>query len=100
MKYSTDNKLSFTLDLRNDEDDIMAVVSVIPSKEVGKRDIIYMDAEEGNVSVRSITELLNLLQKKNISFDNRKKVVDFLSDSLLFLELNDVTYKASNIIKH
>ena len=77
------------MDLRDDEGNIMAAVSVIPSKEVGKRDIIYMDAEEGNVSVRSITELLNLLQKKNISFDNRKKVVDFLAYSLMFLERNE-----------
>ena len=89
MKYNVDNNFSFTMDLRDDSGNIWAAVSVIPSKEVGKRDILLMDVEEGNIFVRSITELLNLLHKKNVSFDNRKKVVDFLADSLFFLEQNE-----------
>jgi hypothetical protein len=89
MKYNFDNNFSFTMDLRDDGGNIWAAVSVIPSKEVGKRDILLMDIKEGNISVRSITELLNLLHKKKVSFDNKKKVVDFLADSLLFLERNE-----------
>lgn len=89
MEYNVDNNFSFTMDLRDDDGDIWAVISVISSKEVGKRDILLMDVQEGNISVRSITELLNLLQKKKVSFENRKKVVDFLAASLLFLERNE-----------
>jgi hypothetical protein len=90
MEYNTDNNFSFTIDLRDGDGDIWAVVSVIPSKEPGKRDIILMDVEEGNYSFRSITELLNLLQKKKVSFEDRKMVLDFLADSLLFLEKNEL----------
>jgi hypothetical protein len=88
MEYNVDNNFSFTMDLRDDDGDIWAVISVISSK-VGKRDILLMDVQEGNISVRSITDLLNLLQKKKVSFENRKKVVDFLAASLLFLERNE-----------
>lgn len=88
MEYNVDNNFSFTMDLRDDDGDIWAAISVISSK-VGKRDILLMDVQEGNISVRSITELLNLLQKKKVSFENRKKVVDFLAASLLFLERNE-----------
>ncbi len=42
-----------------------------------------MDVCEGNFSVRSVTELLNLLMKKEVSFDERKRVLDFLAESLV-----------------
>lgn len=89
MEYNVDNNFSFTMDLRDDDGDVWVAISVISSKEVGKRDILLMDVQEGNISVRSITDLLNLLQKKKVSFENRKKVVDFLAASLLFLERNE-----------
>jgi hypothetical protein len=90
MKYNKENKYSFTLDLRGDNGEIWAVVSVIPSKDIGKRDILLMDVSEGNFSVRSVTELLNLLIKKEVSFNERKRVLDFLAESLLILEKNDL----------
>lgn len=90
MKYNNENKYSFTLDLKGDDGEVWAVVSIIPSKDIGKRDILLMDVCEGNFSVRSITELLNLLMKKHVSFDERKRVLDFLAESLLILEKNDL----------
>ena len=90
MKYSSENKYSFTLDLRGDNGKVWAVVCVIPSKDIGKRDIMLMDVYEGNFSVRSVTELLNLLMKKKVSLDERKRVLDFLAESLLILEKMDL----------
>ena len=90
MKYNNENKYSFTLDLRGDNGAIWAVVCVIPSKDIGKRDILLMDVCEGNFSVRSITELLNLLMKKKVSYDERRRVLDFIAESLFILEKNDL----------
>ena len=75
--------------MKDDGGNIWAAISVIPSKEVGKRDIWLIYIQDGKIYVRSITELLNLLYKKKVSFDNRKKVVDFLAYSLMFLERNE-----------
>jgi hypothetical protein len=36
--------------------------------------------------VRSITELINMLSKKDVSFEERKLVLDFLSERLRALE--------------
>jgi len=74
MEYNVDNNFSFTRDLRDDDGDIWAAISVIPSKEVGKRDILLMDVQEGNISVRSITELLNLFKKRKFHLKTEKKL--------------------------
>ncbi|MFY9639235.1 MAG: hypothetical protein WAK14_10580 [Methanobacterium sp.] len=90
MHYNNENNFTFTMDLRDDDDNIWAAISVIPSKEAGKRDILLIDANNGNFSFRSITELINFLQKKKVSFYERKKVLDFLANSLLYLEKNQL----------
>jgi hypothetical protein len=90
MKDIVDNKFSFHMDLMDHEDNIWGIVSVVPLKEMGKRDILLSDAHNGNYSFRSITELLNMLLKKNVSFEDRKRVLEFLAESLLFLEKNDL----------
>ena len=40
MHYNNENNFTFTMDLRDDDDNIWAAISVIPSKEAGKRDIL------------------------------------------------------------
>jgi len=88
MLYNNEKKYSFTMDLRGDNGEVWAVVCVVPSKDVGKRDILLMDVFEGNFSLRSVTELLNLLMKKKVSLDERRRVLDFIAESLLILEKN------------
>ena len=90
MQYDNQNNFTFTMDLRDDNDNIWAAISIIPSKEAGKWDLLLIDANNGNFSFRSITELINFLQKKKVSFIDRKKVLDFLANSLLFLEKNEL----------
>ena len=90
MQYDNQNNFTFTMDLRDNNDNIWAAISIIPSKEAGKRDLLLIDAINGNFSFRSITELINFLQKKKVSFIERKKVLDFLANSLLFLEKNEL----------
>jgi membrane-bound ClpP family serine protease len=45
-----------------------------------------MDEESGSFSVRSTTELINMLSKKNVPFEERRHVLDFLADRLRYLE--------------
>jgi hypothetical protein len=90
MRDITGNKFSFYMDLMDENDNLWGTLSVIPIKERGKRDIILSDVNNGNFSFRSITELLNMLMKRKVSYDERKSVVEFLANSLLFLERNDL----------
>jgi len=52
---------------------VWGAVFVSTSKEFGKRDIILMDERTGTHSARSITELINMLSKKNVSFTDKKE---------------------------
>jgi len=58
---------------------VWGAVFVSTSKEFGKRDIILMDERTGTHSARSITELINMLSKKNVSFTDKKRVLEFFS---------------------
>ncbi len=82
------NKPIYTssLDVKDKNGDILGAVCVAPSKEIGKRDILLMDEKTGTQSVRSTTELINMLSKKNVSFEDRKIVLDFLAERLRVLE--------------
>ncbi|BDZ71598.1 hypothetical protein [Methanobacterium petrolearium] len=82
------NKSIYTssLDVKDKNGDILGAVCVSPSKEIGKRDILLMDEKTGTQSVRSTTELINMLSKKNVSFEDRKIVLDFLAERLRVLE--------------
>ncbi len=90
MKDDIKDNLSFTMDLKDCNGDIWASVMIIPLKEAGKRDILLMDVVEGPYSARSITELLNLLEKRMVPFDDRRMVLEFLADRLHILELNGI----------
>lgn len=75
-----------SMDVKDKNGDLLGAVCVTPSKEVGKRDIMLMAENSGTQSVRSTTELINVLSKKNVSFDDRKMVLDFLAERLVSLE--------------
>jgi len=75
-----------SMDVKDKNGDLLGAVCVTPSKEVGKRDIMLMAENSGTQSVRSTTELINVLSKKNVSLDDRKMVLDFLAERLGSLE--------------
>jgi hypothetical protein len=82
-----ENKSRFisSKDVKDKNGNILGAVVVAPAKEIGKRDILLME-NNGTQSVRSITELINMLSKKDVSFEERKLVLDFLSERLRTLE--------------
>ncbi|MGZ7164399.1 MAG: hypothetical protein ACXVIK_09080 [Halobacteriota archaeon] len=61
---------------------------VVLNKNIGKKerkvDIIFME-EMGAWSVRSVTELMNILMKWKVSFGERKLVFDFIAERLRVL---------------
>jgi hypothetical protein len=61
-------------------------VCVALSKNVGRKDrkvdLIFMPEEEGAFSVRSTTELMNILAHWKVSFEERKRVFDFVAERL------------------
>lgn len=81
-----------SMDLKDEEGNIWGAVLVSTSKEFGKRDIILMDEKSGSHSARSITELINMLSKKNVSFTDKKRVLEFLADRLRVLEQDTKLY--------
>jgi hypothetical protein len=86
----TGDKFSFYMDLKDEKGNVWGTLSVVPIKEQNKRDLILSDVNNGNFSFRSITELLNMLMKRNVPFDDRKNVMEFLADTFLYLERNDL----------
>jgi hypothetical protein len=89
MKEENKNKFISTKDVKDKNGNVLGAVCVAPAKEIGKRDILLMETT-GTQSVRSITELINMLSKKDVSFEERKLVLDFLSERLRTLEKNMV----------
>ncbi len=65
MKKDSENEniFPFTMDLKDDDGNLWTTISVLPSKNSSKRDILFMDAHKRNYSVRCITELLNIFGK-------------------------------------
>jgi hypothetical protein len=90
MIYIEDNNFSFTMDLKDENDNIWAAISVAPSKKLGSRDILLIDDSNENISFRSITELMNFLQKRKVPYEDRKDELDFIANSLIILEKNQL----------
>ena len=90
MIDSNEYNFSFTMDLKDEDDQIWAVISVAPSKEPGSRDILLININNENISFRSITELINFLQKKKVPYGDRKEALDFIANSLIILEKNQL----------
>ncbi|MDZ4171320.1 MAG: hypothetical protein U1C19_04075 [Methanobacteriaceae archaeon] len=83
-----EKKFFSTMDVKDKNGNILGAVCVTPSKEIGKRDILLMDEKSMTQSARSTTELINMLTKKNVTFEEKKLVLDFLSERLRNLEQN------------
>ena len=86
MRNETGKNYISSMDVKDEKGNILGAVCVSPAKELGKRDIILMDENSGSFSVRSTTELINMLSKKRVPFEERKQVLDFLAERLRYLE--------------
>jgi hypothetical protein len=86
MRNETEKNYISSMDVKDEKGNILGAVCVSPAKELGKRDIILMDENSGSFSVRSTTELINMLSKKHVPFEERKQVLDFLAERLRYLE--------------
>lgn len=92
MKRKVEDNFLNSIDLKDEEGNVWGAVFVSTSKEFGKRDIILMDERSGTHSARSITELINMLSKKNVSFNDKKRVLEFLAERLRTLEQDTKIY--------
>ena len=86
MRNETEKNYISSMDVKDEKGNILGAVCVSPAKELGKRDIILMNENSGSFSVRSTTELINMLSKKHVPFEERKQVLDFLAERLRYLE--------------
>ena len=81
------------MDIKDKEGKTLGAVCVLKGKDLDKNDILFMPSNDNAFSVRSVTELVNKLSKKNISFEERKKVLDFTSERLSYLEIRNKNNK-------
>ena len=85
MRYVRDNKT------------LTGAVCVALNKNVGRKDrkvdLIFMPEEKGVFSVRSTTELMNILANWKVSFEERKRVFDFVAERLRVLAGEDTIAK-------
>jgi len=74
-----------------DNKELTGAVCIALSKNIGRKDrkldLIFMpqEAETGAFSVRSTTELMNILAHWKVSFEERKRVFDFVAERLRVL---------------
>jgi len=77
VRYVRDNKT------------LSGAVCVALNKNIGRKerkvDLIFMPQEKGSFSVRSTTELMNILESWKVSFEERKRVFDFVAERLRML---------------
>jgi len=92
MRKKEEEHFQNSIDLSDEDGNVWGAVFVSTSKEFGKRDIILMDERSGTHSARSITELINMLSKKNVSFNDKKRVLEFLAERLRVLEKDTKKY--------
>jgi len=89
------NEQRSCIDVRyvRDNKTLSGAVCVALSKNVGRKDrkvdLIFMPEEQGAFSVRSTTELMNILANWKVSFEERKRVFDFVAQRLRMLAGED-----------
>ena len=79
------------MDVRDERGNTIGSVCVVPAKDFGKRNIIFMRKSGGARSLRSVTELMNELEKHSVPFEVRKEVMSFVAERLRALELEEVS---------
>lgn len=86
MEFSEKYKNRTCLDIKNSKGNHIGCVCVVAGKDYRKKDIIIMPRDKPAKSVRSTTELVNKLHDFGISYEERKKAMDFASLRLKLLD--------------
>lgn len=86
MEFSEKHKDRACLDIKNSKGKPIGCVCVVSSKDYRKKDIIIMPRDKPAKSVRSTTELINKLHNFDVSYEERKKAMDFTSFRLKTLD--------------
>ena len=98
MNQATDQQSCIDVRYVRDNKTQTGAVCVALSKNIGRKerkvDIIFM-GEDAAWSVRSVTELMNILVKWQVSFEERKHVFDFVAERLRVLSSEETA--ASNV---
>jgi hypothetical protein len=92
-----ENYESNCTDVMNGEGQVLGAVCVSIGKKPGSRDILFMSRDKVGLigktthkgrtfSVRSVTEMLNILAGWNVTYDERKRVHNFVTERLRILE--------------
>ena len=73
-------------DVKNENGELIGGVCIVTGKDMGKKDIIYMEKEGNARSLRSTTELINTLRKNDVPFEEQKQLLQFVDGRLRALE--------------
>ena len=72
--------------IRNNKGEIIGDVCSLASKDMGRKDILFMPNKGESKSMRSVVELVNYLEKEDVPMIEREKAIDFLSDKLRVID--------------
>ena len=78
--------------IRNSDGEIIGDVCSLPSKDIGKKDILFMPKEGRSKSMRSVAEFVNSLEKENVPMVEREKAIDFLNERLRAIDDDSRSY--------
>jgi len=93
----SENLNSIDIKYVRDNRNQVGAVCVATRKDFGKKgserkvDIIFMPEDGAAWSVRSVTELMNILWKWEVSFEDRKRVFDFVAERLHVLAAEEAS---------
>jgi len=80
--------------VRDSKSQTGAVCVALNKKNIGtkerKVDIVFMLEEKGAWSVRSVTELMNVLAEWKVSLEERKQIFDFVAERLRVLSAEEM----------
>ena len=72
--------------IRNSDGEIIGDICSLPSKDIGRKDILFMPKKGQSKSMRSVVEFANYIEKENVPMIEREKAIDFLSDKLRVID--------------
>lgn len=86
MLLNEKNKERSCLDIKNNKGKPVGCVCVVAGKDYRKKDIIIMPRDKPARSVRSTTELINKLHDFGVTYEEKKRAMDFTSYRLKLLD--------------
>ena len=68
--------------IRNSDGEIIGDICSLPSKDICRKDILFMPKKGQSKSMRSVVEFANYIEKENVPMIEREKAMDFLNERL------------------